>query len=290
MNEKALKIIELAKARIGEPYVFGAYGEACTPANRNRRARADYPSIINRCQVLTHKAATCEGCEWEGKQIYDCRGFTYWILKQVGVSISSIGATTQYNTASDWVKRGNIREMPDLVCCVFKQKDGKMSHTGLHIGGGVIIHCSTVVKYGKTSDSGWTHYAIPVGLYSDEELAAAEIVPDPVSYDTIKRGYKGEQVKQLQNDLISLGYTLPRHGADGSFGVETETAVKAFQHDSGLIEDGIVGPLTSAALEKALADKEADPVLYSVTIPNLDEAKMQALIAQFPAALVVKST
>ena len=131
------------------------------------------------------------------------------------------------------------------------------------------------------------HYAIPKGLYTDEELSAAGLV----SYDTpsLKNGSKGESVKQLQEKLLALGYSLPRYGADGSFGAETERAVKLFQQDNGLTVDGIAGKLTLAALDKAV-ENEADPVLYTLTIPNLDEAQMKALIAQYPAALVVKST
>lgn len=301
MNEKAAKIVSLAKERLGEPYVFGAIGEACIPANRDRRKNSAYPSIVSRCQVLSGTKSTCNGCAWQGKQIYDCRGFTYWILKQVGIIISTVGATTQYNDNQAWDRRGPLSEMPDLVCCVFKYRNGKMQHTGLHIGGGKIIHCSTTVKTGKTTDSGWTHYAIPKGLYSAEELAAVGVsvekggeIPTqtekPVNGANLAVGSKGEQVKELQNKLLSLGYSLPRYGADGSFGAETENAVKLFQYAAGLADDGIVGPLTRAALEKAMAEKEADPALYSVTIPNLNEAQMQSILSQYPAALVVKNT
>ena len=45
----------------------------------------------------------------------------------------------------------------------------------------------------------------------------------------LKKGSKGVAVKALQTALISLGYNLPRYGADGDYGNETETAVKAFQ-------------------------------------------------------------
>jgi peptidoglycan hydrolase-like amidase len=68
-NEKADTIIELANACMGYPYVFGAIGEACTPANRKRRARSDYPTIVSKCQVLTGKADTCNGCKYQGQQI-----------------------------------------------------------------------------------------------------------------------------------------------------------------------------------------------------------------------------
>ena len=50
-----------------------------------------------------NKKDTCEGCPYEGCRMFDCRGFTYWVLQQIGITISGVGATTQYNTAKDWV-------------------------------------------------------------------------------------------------------------------------------------------------------------------------------------------
>lgn len=48
----------------------------------------------------------------------------------------------------------------------------------------------------------------------------------------------------LQKRLLSLGYKLPKWGADGGFGDETVEAVKLFQSDNGLTPDGIVGQNT----------------------------------------------
>jgi hypothetical protein len=56
----------------------------------------------------------------------------------------------------------------------------------------------------------------------------------------IKRGDKGENVKQLQ---IFLG--IP---ADGDFGPMTEKAVKEWQSKNNLSDDGIVGPKTLRAM------------------------------------------
>lgn len=61
---------------------------------------------------------------------------------------------------------------------------------------------------------------------------------------------KGEQVKNLQRLLIAKGYTLKKYGADGDFGNETETAVKAFQKVNNLTVDGIVGFNTWSKLLK----------------------------------------
>lgn len=214
MNEKAETIVRLAKEKLGCPYKWGALGE-----------------IIN------------------GQQTFDCRGFTWWLLHQVGIEISTTGATTQYNTASDWVERGMIRDMPNLVCPVFMhdEAENKMSHTGMHIGDGVIIHCTSNggVKYGSTSDRSWTHYAIPKGMYTADEITKAR---ENQIMRTLKNGSSGSDVLELQKLLNSLGYEcgVP----DGKFGSRTVLAVKMFQVNNGLTADGVVGPLTWAALNK----------------------------------------
>ena len=56
----------------------------------------------------------------------------------------------------------------------------------------------------------------------------------------LKKGSRGEEVKQLQT---ALGI-----GSDGVFGSGTETAVKKFQKDNGLAVDGLVGPGTWEAI------------------------------------------
>jgi N-acetyl-anhydromuramyl-L-alanine amidase AmpD len=53
--------------------------------------------------------------------------------------------------------------------------------------------------------------------------------------------------------LIMLGYNLGPTGANGPMNAITESTIKAFQSKSGLVADGIVGPLTQAAILKALA-------------------------------------
>ena len=60
----------------------------------------------------------------------------------------------------------------------------------------------------------------------------------------ILRGDAGTAVKQLQENLISLGYSVGSYGADGDFGRATLEAVMKFQKDQGLTTDGEVGPMT----------------------------------------------
>ncbi|GAA6620338.1 peptidoglycan-binding domain-containing protein [Scytonema sp. NUACC26] len=71
----------------------------------------------------------------------------------------------------------------------------------------------------------------------------------------LRRGDKGAEVERLQGDLSYLGYDLGPAGVDGIFGEYTEKAVKAFQKDSNITVDGIVGPETGRALGARLAAK-----------------------------------
>lgn len=61
---------------------------------------------------------------------------------------------------------------------------------------------------------------------------------------TLKKGDTGGYVKELQADLVALGYDIGKAGVDGDFGTATETAVKLFQAEHDLSVDGICGDTT----------------------------------------------
>ena len=92
--------------------------------------------------------------------------------------------------------------------------------------------------------SGWTHYAIPKGLYTEEQI------PHTTVKRTLRRGSQGADVAELQAELNARGFDCG--AVDGIFGKGTERAVKAFQQDRNLAVDGIVGPSTRAALQFSL--------------------------------------
>lgn len=60
-------------------------------------------------------------------------------------------------------------------------------------------------------------------------------------YPTVKKGAEGEITRLIQERLNSVGFNLT---TDGIFGENTKNAVKVFQKNRGLTEDGIVGPNT----------------------------------------------
>jgi peptidoglycan hydrolase-like protein with peptidoglycan-binding domain len=75
-----------------------------------------------------------------------------------------------------------------------------------------------------------------------------------------RAGSKGGSVAIIQQALIEIGYSLPKYGADSWFGAETHQALVAFQRESELAPDGIVGTLTIGMLDAAVALVGPGPV------------------------------
>ena len=139
-------------------------------------------------------------------------------------------------------KRGDV---------IFFQKNGLSCHTGIVTG----VNGNTVYTVeGNTGDPNGgkldvvarksydmsNSYILGYGVYSGGGSFS--------SVTMLRLGSKGEAVRNLQNLLISKGYSCGASGADGDFGQGTYNAVIAFQKANGLDPDGIVGPLTWAIL------------------------------------------
>ena len=69
-----------------------------------------------------------------------------------------------------------------------------------------------------------------------------------MAYTNLTTGSSGEEVRKLQNALMSVGYDVGSSGADGKFGPATSAAVKKYQKDKGLTVDGIAGKNTLSVL------------------------------------------
>lgn len=291
---KAAIIRTLAPMCTGWPYVFGAWGCKCTPANRRKYAdqcRAKHPDyadkITNACPVLSGKQSACDGCKWAcGVLCFDCRGYTHWILEQVGLQLYGNTVSTQWETRSNWAVQGDIDSLPDnLVCCIFRS-----GHTGMYLGGGATSDCSTSVRAGTMPGTPkWLRWGIPAGLYTDEELRKAGIsVDEGKNVPTLRRGASGERVKWLQlmlNEEMGAGLD-----PDGVFGAKTEAAVKAFQKAHGLAVDGVCGPLTWAALEACEdrpVEKPPEDSPGDAQEPDIDPAEPDTPDAHPPDAVTM---
>ena len=77
----------------------------------------------------------------------------------------------------------------------------------------------------------------------------------------IRTGQHGEEVGDVQRRLIDRGSRIDAAELDGTFGLSTEAAVKAFQQSRGLLVDGRVGPETWGQLVEA-GYRPGDRTLY----------------------------
>jgi len=75
----------------------------------------------------------------------------------------------------------------------------------------------------------------------------------------LRKGDRGPAVLKIQQALMDSGFPLPRFGADGIFGNETDSALKNYQRARGLTADGIVGPLTMGRLDADFASSPGTP-------------------------------
>ena len=100
-------------------------------------------------------------------------------------------------------------------------------------------------------------YATPAPAPTATPLTALNVV-------VLRSGAKGLAVTQLQTRLMALGYLS---SADGVYGSQTVSAVKAFQQKNGLTADGVAGLLTQQVLY-------SDAAVPAVIIPTAQPASM----------------
>ena len=261
-------------------YVMGATGWVCTQARLDAQAKA-YPTYADKIRKY--------GPQWLGKKCYDCAQLVRVCAAAAGYKLVS-GASSQ-RKQDIWEAQGTIDTLPanSRALVLHRVVNGVTEHTAICLGDGTeaeaLGHQYGIVRRSMIGRS-FTHWAKLRGLDEEGETTMPEAPTTPVDHihDTIRKGAKGYAVIEMQGRLLAHGVRLPKYGADGDFGAETETALKTFQGLHALKVDGICGPATWAAL---LREPELNPPAddkYTVTVPGLTLAQADALIASHPGA------
>ena len=118
-------------------------------------------------------------------------------------------------------------------------------HCGIYIGEGKVVEStpawSNGVQITSLSARNWQkHGKLPYIEYSSEEVKSTVTI----ELSVLRRGSKGEEVKTLQRLLKSLTFNGKDGGVlliDGSFGSNTEYALRSYQKANNLEVDGICG-------------------------------------------------
>ena len=261
-------------------YIWGTAGVMWTAA---RQAQLEQTTDSDR------ESGRKYGKKWIGHTVADCSGLFAWAFKMLGGYMYN-GSNTmwdKYCTAKGELikgKRDDGQELkPGTAIFTHNKNTGKRGHVGLYIGNGWVIEASGTINgviRSKLTISKWVEWGELKGV--NYESAPADIITDPednMTYGTLKKGAKGPVVKYAQQLLMDHGYSLPKYGADGDYGSETVSAVKAFQKANGLTADGIIGKKT---WEKLLAEKPAEkPKKYKVIIRDQNKETAEEIIKKY---------
>ena len=218
-------------------YWYGTYGNQCTQKKYESKKK-QYPDHYGSSRTSGYM----KDIE-QGRRCADCVGMIksfFWTGNQYDTDpkYGSNGCPDKSaNGMIDLCKvTGAITTIPDIPGVVVWTN----GHIGVYIGGGYTIEMRgfdyDCVKR-KVTAGPWKKWGkLPMLSYDEAP------VPEPTKLGDrdLKKGCEGEDVKELQNDLMKLGYALPNYGADGDYGSETEKAVKQFQLAHGLADDGVM--------------------------------------------------
>lgn len=268
-------------------YIWGTAGVKWTEGRQNQ---------LNQTTDADRANGRKYGAKWIGHMVADCSGLFTWAFKQLGGEMYH-GSNTMFLkwcTDKGELSKGKRLDGKTLKpgTAVFVWNGKTYSHVGLYIGNGLVIEAKGTIAgvvQGKVTDSKWTRWGELKGI-SYEETSDSGFPDESVWHPTIRRGSKGDDVRLAQTMLYNLGYDLGKYGIDGDFGPATEAAVKEFQSDHKLTKDGVIGPLTWDALEKAseaIKQPSGDPVKYfTVTIRHLSKSQSDALKTNYPDATI----
>lgn len=197
--------------------------------------------------------------------------FTHAFTMQQGAAMTyqTVGrGSALCRTSAQYYKNNNAYyDYPEVGDQIFFYYSGAINHTG-------------IVESVKGSGSNWTSVTTIEGNANEQVQRSTykkgnsilagfgrpkwSVVTDgtetPEEPGTLRYGmYGSAAVKEMQQNLIKLGYNCGTWGADGDFGDDTLKAVKKFQSDHSLTVDGVATPKVIAAIATAANGTPSEP-------------------------------
>ena len=250
-------------------YWWGTYCNKCTASLLAGKKR-QYPDSYK-----DKNQATYEKHIKQGKIATDCVGLIkgyYWekngVISYRRGGLPDKGSNGMYRATTI---KGSIATLPEIPgVLVWTSSKG---HVGVYVGGGYVVEArgfSYGVQRNKLTARTFKHWGLcPYVEYTAAEIeqakaaAAASATTGSATQQTdtptIRKGSKGDKVREMQTLLVKAGCTLPRFGADGNCGDETVEALKAFQTVNSLTPDGVCGALTWAKLKATTGSTTQKP-------------------------------
>lgn len=232
-------------------YWYGTYGLQCTNSLYKSKKK-QYKDHYTAARASGYKRDIAAG-----KWCADCVGLIkafFWSGGEFEKKPTYASNGCPDVSANGMIKRcnetGPIKSIPDIPGLVV-WRDG---HIGVYIGGGYTIEMRGFdydCQKRKVTDGTWTKWGkLPASML--EYVADEQTAPIEGHIDGLKRGDYGNAVTAMQKALLKWDANcLPKYGADGDFGTETEKALKAYQKAVALPVTGVYDEQTRLALSEA---------------------------------------
>ena len=92
---------------------------------------------------------------------FDCSGFVSWIINHSGWNVGRLGAQGLYNICTP-VTAAQAKP-GDLIFFQGTYDTTGVSHVGLYVGGGMMIHCGDPISYANVNTSYWQNHFYAYG-------------------------------------------------------------------------------------------------------------------------------
>jgi len=152
---------------------------------------------------------------YNGKYYSDCSSSGMLTLREIGYTVSSLNTagihwSDKFETVDVKIVNGHIQN-PEV----------------LKVGDAILFAGSDPSRPLQIGHVEWV-YKVPTTT-TETSSSASESTCD-VSLRVLKKGCKGNDVKLVQQMLISNGYDLGSYGADGDWGTKTDNAFYDWQY------------------------------------------------------------
>ncbi|MFZ5974708.1 MAG: peptidoglycan-binding protein [Bacillota bacterium] len=226
-------------------YVYSGQGQKYTPELAQKWAEEERAG-----KSASYYLEECK--KWFNAIVVDCSGLLVEAFRSKDADYEDRSSNTFRAQA---VERGSLQEIPNMPGLGV----WRSGHIGVYIGSGKVIE-SGGVKAGVVESPLWSP-ATGKAWKEWIQLRDVEYEQAPGHNEVfngvfiIKRllelkskWMSGEDVRDVQQQLMAKKYSVGGTGADGVYGPKTTQGVKQFQRDKKLKVDGIVGPATTKAL------------------------------------------
>ena len=271
----------------GSIYVWGGQGERGVEITEDWICRCEPTEEGAKRVIALWKQRIAEG-KGDILRAFDCSGLIMYYLQNLKGVFETDMSSNSLKAKCQMISREQLQP-GDFVFRVYK--NGAKKGRAYHIG--VVVDSALHIIEAKGRDDGIVKRDIDAQMGYWNCCGRLECLYNGIKPEITSPAYwelsrllkhtspimQGEDVKNVQLALMSKGFSCGKHGSDGKYGSDTQTAVRDFQEKNGLAVDGIVGQNTCMELggiwslwELKRLLRKASPLMKGEDIKNVQRA------------------